>query len=250
MNEIQINNICKKITLVDKQKGQFVLDLVNNEGKDFLICVNTEKFFDNNAPSYKLVKNGKISVDINNEDGEVYELMIMTTNKNESFNVYYNINKKLSDNENNVNSVNSGENQNEMRTKLFNELSIFEESLPTNKNKSIFQNLIKQIVELYKQNEFEKGDEFLIHLNKMTKVPPSEFQQFLLSMNDENEIENENQNNNNENKKEECGSSEMKYKYNMLNYGLLIFLFLIVIVFIGYNIFNSNKKSIKNIFNI
>lgn len=156
MNEIQINTISQKITIVEKNNpGKYKLVVQSENNQEFYISVNTEKYFDNESPSYKVVKNGLISVDVDAEPSEVYEFMIMTKLEN-PVTVRYRVHKLDSMTSEQKADIESQKTREERKVKLT-QITNFQNRL-TPEHSAVLQTLMVDTMELYKNQQIEEAD--------------------------------------------------------------------------------------------
>jgi len=155
MKEIQVSSITQRITLVDKEKGNYQLVVSSENNLPFKICVDTENNLDNNPPTFQTVTNGHIKVNIDADIKDIYEMMIFTT-ENTPFNIFYEVNK-----------INQEFLTNENSKKIFEErkqkLSIVSEFIPklSVEYAQLLEKYLYNVTMLYKDKQFEEADEML-----------------------------------------------------------------------------------------
>lgn len=177
MKELLISNITQKVTLIEKKKGPYKLAIQSEDNKPFRICVNTEKYFDNNSPNFKNVEDGYISVDIDADANDVYELMILCDNKNEELLVRYNL--QLID-EKVISDANNERLHEERKQKLM-EIANYAANLDE-KHSLLLNKLLTEITMLYKEKYLEDADNKLNFLHQVTKTDLSNVLNYLDSL--------------------------------------------------------------------
>lgn len=161
MKEIQISNITQKISLIERQTGKYKLSIQSENNEPFRVCVNTEKYFDNNSPSYKSANDGFINIDIDADKSEVYELMILTDNEKLTT-VRYNLqpfDAKLENEENNKKI-------HDIRKQQLTDIANYAVNLDE-KSRVILNEQLSVITLLYKDKYFEDADNKLHFLHEL-----------------------------------------------------------------------------------
>lgn len=187
MSTVTINNIPQKLTLLDKQPGRYKLTVESEQAKEFYICVDTEKNFDDRAPTYKHVKNGTISVIVDslNKD-DIYEMMIMAAQKGERFKIIHQLERVGGSPSpgKKENEVSDEEKLHAIRKHLFDELAAYSESLSM-QHRPTFDRFMKYIAVLYQTDEDGSrqaiADKQLEQIYRLTKAHPGNMHTFLAS---------------------------------------------------------------------
>ena len=161
MKEIQISNITQKISLIERQLGKYKLSIQSENNKPFRVCVNTEKYFDNNSPSYKYVNDGFIDIDIDADKTDVYELMILC-DSDQMLTVRYNL--QLIDDE--YENIENNKKIHDERKQKLTDIANFAVNLDPKYNE-ILNDQLKNISILYRDQFFEDADKKLIFLHDL-----------------------------------------------------------------------------------
>lgn len=236
--QLKLSNIIQKLTIIDK-KGTHKLHIQSEDNQPFRLCINTDKYFDNNAPSFKLI-NGSTTVIIDADDNETYEMMLMSNNNNE-VNITYSIEQQSQGQSQGQSQEQSQENPNEIRKKKLSEISTFTVNLDEN-SRNILNNMLLEITNYYQNKQFELADTKLTFLhNLLHNEHISVVMDYFRNIN--NDI-------NHDNKNQEVIQFNKKSIYNFANYIIFGFIFIAIIIFLYLKFKGGSSSQLVDIFKL